>query len=252
MIQAISEMAERAVNRYAGFTSQLRGKVDVVLRRGAVDESLRSETVHRALDVARAYSTSEHAQLNDDTQTVAVAAHNAAIADLGGAQRSIPDRFADFIFSASLYSARLLAAQAERDVMTMAQHIRMNALRVDLYARSGRHTPSSAAAAVMIEDAQAPAFRFIDRIGRSYKSSKHIRDIYRQHLLNTYNEVYMDTVAEFGWDAVTITHPDPNFKWHGVEVSIVSGVQDAPLYYDIKDEVFHPSSQASITVRSDP
>lgn len=252
MIQQISEMAERAVGRYQGFTALLQGQAETVFRRGPTDESLRSDAFHTGLEAARAFASTEHAQLNDDTQKVAVAAHGAAIRDLGGNERTIPDRFAEFIFSASLYTARLLAAQTERDVMAMAQHNHTNALRVDLYVRSGRHTPSSAAAAVMIEDSQAPAFRFIDRAGRTYKSTKHIRDIYRQHLLNIYNEVYMDTVAEFGWEVVSISHPDPSYKWNGAEVLIVSSEQDdRPLYYDIKAEVFHPSSQALVTIATE-
>lgn len=244
----MTQMAERAVTRYQGFTALLAGQAEMVFRRGATDESLRDNAFHRGLDAARAFSSAEHAQMSDDTQTIAIAAHAQALSDLGVKQRTIPERFASFIFSASLYSARLLAAQAERDVMSMAQQMQTTALRVDLYARSGRHTPSSAAAAVMIEDSQAPAFRFIDRAGRAYKSTKHIRDLYRQHLLNIYNEVYMDVVAEHGWETVQISHPEPNFKWSGVEVMIVSGDDDRPLYYDIKDEVFHPSSQATITI----
>lgn len=244
----MTDMAQRAVTRYQGFTALLRGQTDLVMRRGPTDASLRDEAFHRGGDAARAFVNAEHAQLNDDTQTVATAAHKQALTDLGARQRTIPDRFAEFIFSASLYTARLLAAQAERDVMSMAQAMHTNALRVDIYARSGRHTTSSAAAAVMLEDAQAPAFRFIDRAGRAYKSTKHIRDLYRQHLLNIYNEVYIDTVAEFGWEIVKISHPDPNYKWQGQAVAIVSGDDDFPLYYDIKDEVFHPSSQATITI----
>lgn len=248
MIQQISELAERSVARYQGFVAILQGNADMVLRRGSIDESLRTDAMHRGLDAARAFSSAEHAQMNDDTQKVAFAAHAQAMTDLGAKERTIPDRFADFIFSASLFSARLLAGQAERDVMTMARHVHSNALRVDLYARSGRHTHSSAAAAVLLEDAAAPSFGFVDRAGRSYKSTKHIRDIYRQHLLHIYNEVYMDTVAEFGWEVVKINHPDPSFKWFGEPVAIVSYDDELPLYYDIKDQVFHPSSQATITI----
>jgi hypothetical protein len=249
VIYAISEMAERAVQRYQGFTAQLVGQAEVVFRRGATDESLRSDAFHTALDAARAFVCAEQAQLNDDTQMIAIAAHERAMTDLEAKQRTIPDRFADFIFSAALYTARIIAAQVDRDVMAMAQHNQTNALRVDLYVRSGRHTPSSATAAVMIEDSQAPAFRFVDRAGRSFKSTKHMRDVYRQHLLNIYNEVYMDSVAEFGWDAVTITHPDPSYRWFGEQVRIVSADDDRPLYYDIKAEVFHPSSHATLTIK---
>lgn len=249
MIEQLSEMAERSVARYAGLLARLSDQAQTVIRRGSTDETLRSEAFHRGGDAARSFVSFEQANLNDDTQTVAIAAHERALSDLGASPRTIPDRFGEFIFTAALYTTRLLAAQAERDVMAMAQKVHLNALRVDLYVRSGRHTPGSAKAAVMLEDSQEPAFGFVDRAGRTYKSSKHVRDVYRQHLLSTYNEVYMDTVAEFGWEIVKVSHPDPSYRWHGEPIAIVSGNDDFPLYYDVKGEVFHPSSHALVTIK---
>lgn len=249
MIQEFNDRAEAAVERYGHFLDILRSQADIAFRRGATDEGNRDEAFQTALSAARSYSTREHAEINDDTLTVAIAAHKRALTDLGAKQVAIPDRFADFIYSSAMYASRLLAAQAERDVMSMAQHIHTTALRVDLYVRTGRHTRSSAAAAVMLEDQHTPAFKFIDRAGRRFKSTKHIRDTYRMHMLHNYNEVYMDTVADHGHDSVFIDHPDPSFKWFGEEVAIVSGEHELPLYYDIKDEVFHPSSQATLTIK---
>jgi hypothetical protein len=248
VIADLTEMAERSVQRYDGFLASLRGEADLLFRRGAVAEALRDEIFYRSLELARGFSAREQAELNDDAQKIAIAAHERALSDLGARSETIADRFAEFIFSAALYSARLIAAQAERDVMNLSQHVSTNSMRVDLYVRSGRHTPSSAAAAVMLEDSEAPAFNFIDRVGRRYKSTKHIRDIYRASLLNIYNEVYMDVAVSAGHDSIFVQHPDPSFKWHGAELLVVSGAEGLPLYYDVKDEIFHPSSNATVTI----
>lgn len=248
MIADLTEMAERSVQRYDGFLASLRGEADLLFRRGSLIESVRDEIFHRSLELARTFSAREQAELNDDAQTVAIDAHERALTELGARSETIPDRFAEFIFSAALYSTRLIAAQAERDVMSLMQHISTNAMRVDLYVRSGRHTASSAAAAVMIEDSQAPAFNFIDRAGRRYKSTKHIRDIYRASLINISNEVFMDVVASAGHDSIFVQHPDPSYKWHGAELLVISGAEGLPLYYDVKDEIFHPSTNASVTI----
>jgi hypothetical protein len=128
----------------------------------------------------------------------------------------------------------------------MAQHIRNNAIRIDMNTRSGMSS-AQAAASIMLEDSHNPSFRFQDRVGRNFKSSKHIRDTVRQVLRNVWNEVYMDAVFDHGHQTVTITHQDPNFKWFGAEISLVSG-NDLPTFYDIRDEVFHPSSEARLTI----
>lgn len=249
----LTERAADAVERYSAFLNILRSQADTVFRRGPIDETLRQEAISVAQGAARSFLNLEQAFINEDTAEVARSAHSAALSDLGLPDTGIDDRFGEFVFQSAYYVTRIIAAQAERDVMTMAQHNQSTALRIDLYVRSGRHTPATAAAQVMIEDNQAPAFRFIDRMGRKFKASKHIRDIYRSHLLNVYNEVYMDVVATHGHDVVYVQHPEPNYKWNGVELVIVtgaSGTDDFPLYYDVKEEIFHPSSQSTLTIRS--
>lgn len=251
MNHRFTEMAAAGVDRYAGFLTTLRGQSELVFRRGPTNEELRLEALSVAQGAARSFLGLEQAWLNEDSADVARSAHSAALTDLGLDDTGIEDRFADFIFSSAAYVSRILAAQAERDIMTMVQHIQGTAMRIDLYVRSGRHTPATAAAQVMIEDNQAPAFRFIDRMGRKFKASKHIRDIYRQHLLHVYNEVYMDVVATHGHDSVFVDHPNPDYKWFGEELAIVTGGANDSLYlyYDLKDEIFHPSSDATVTIR---
>lgn len=250
-----TERATKAVDRYANFLNVLRSQADLVFRRGPTDETLRRDALSTAQGAARAYIDAEHAQINEDSADVARAAYNQVRDDMRLPEDGFAalDRLGDFIFSAAYYTSRLLAAQAERDVMSMAQHIQSTAMRVDLYARSGRHTLSSAAAAVMLEDREAPAFRYIDRLGRRYKATKHIRDAYRLHLLNLYNEVYMDVAAEHGHDILRVDHPEPTYKWAGQPLLIVTGAPNTdgfPLYYDVRDEIFHPSSAATLTLQS--
>jgi hypothetical protein len=251
MSQFFTERAEAAVVRYGYFLDVLRSQADVVFRRGPTDGRARDEAVAVAQDAARAFLSTEQGQVNDDSAEVARRAHSAALSDLGLSDAPLEDRFGEFVFSAAYYTSRVIAGQAERDVMTMAQHIQSTALRIDLYVRSGRHSLSSAAAAVMLEDRNAPAFKFMDRMGRRFKATKHIRDIYRQHLINIYNEVYMDVVASHGHEIVRVDHPEPTYKWFGEPLLIVTGAtntEDFPLYYDVREEIFHPSSRATLTI----
>lgn len=251
MNMQFTEKSNMAVDRYAVFLNILRSQADNVFRRGPTDERLRNEAEAVAMGAARSYVERESDIVRSDITEVAEIAHSTALSDLSVVPEPISERLREFAEDSAYYVSRILAAQAERDVITMAQHNQQTALRIDRYVRSGRHSPSTAAAQIMIEDNNSPAFRFIDRMGRKYKASKHIRDIYRQALINVYNEVYADTVADYGRDTVFVKHPDPGFKWHRAELVIVTGSSfDAlPLYYDVRDEIFHPSSQATITIK---
>jgi hypothetical protein len=242
----ITIFVDQAGDRYAHFLNILRSQVDVVMRRGPTSEMMREEARGVADGAARHYAGSEQGSLNDVGIDVANEAWVQARTDLGLEPAPIPEHYHLFIFESMAYAARLIAAQADRDVVAMAQHIRNNAIRIDMNTRAGA-SPSQAAAAVMLADAQNPSFRFQDRIGRNFKSSKHIRDTVRQSLRNIWNEVYMDAVFDHGHETVRIMHPDPNYEWFGEEVSLVSG-RDIPTFYDIRDEVFHPSSDARLTI----
>lgn len=249
MTDTIAAFVDQAGERYAHYLNILRSQVDVVMRRGPTDASLREEAVAVAGGAARSYASYEQGSLNDIGITIANEAWDQALKDLGISDRPIPEHYHEFIFETVAYLSRILAAQADRDVVAMAQHIRNNAIRVDMNIRAGK-SASQAAAAVMLDDAQNPTFRFTDRIGRNYKSSKHIRDAVRQNLRNIWNEVYTDAVFDHGHETVQITHPDPNFKWAGQEVSLVrEAARDIPYFYDIRDEVFHPSSDARLTIK---
>lgn len=245
-----SEMASQSVARYSAFLDFLRAQSDLAVRRDPTSETVRNETISVMRERARAFISLEQAHLNEDVMTIARRAHDQAVTDLELSPRVIDDRFANFIFQMVLYTTQQLAAQVERDVVTVSRYLALAAQRIDMKVRSGRHTQTSALASVMLEDRTAQTFRFVDRMGRNYKATKHIRDTYRLHLLNTYNEVYMDVMAEYGVDELEVYHPDPNYKWAGTLLSI-TGEGDETLFYDVRDAIFHPGSDAVLSIPKD-
>ena len=243
-------MSSLSQGRYSSYLDFLRSLVEQAGRRDITSENVRNDIARTARDRAREFLALEQAYLNEDTAEVARRAHASAQSDLELPQGSIDDRFADFIYRSALYTTQLLAAQAERDVIAVERHLSTLAQRVDIKIRTGQHNMTSALTSVLIEDRSSPPFRYVDRLGRNYKSTKHIRDVYRQHLLNIYNEVYLDIAAEHGVETLEIGHPEPSYKWAGTLVSI-DGEGDDPLYYDVRDEIFHPGSDAFLTMPGD-
>lgn len=241
-----TELAGAAVRRYGFFADILRGQARLALARNAVDERARNEVVNNCHDAAREYASHERSRLMEDTESIVEAAYAQALRDLDLEQEDPPADLEDFAGSAVGYTARLLQVQSDTDVMAVAQHVRRQAQRIDLYVRSGKFTPTSAASKVALEEGNTPAFRFKDRLGRVFKSTKRVRDVYRQHLLLTYNEVYIDALGARGEQFVMVAHPDPNYRWAGTRLALVPDT-DAPLYYDLRDEIFHPGSNATVT-----
>jgi hypothetical protein len=245
----LNACVEQAGSRYQNFLDVLRAQVDAVMRNGPTNIVLREEALALGTEAARQYAGTEQGYLNDAAMDVAYAAYETASQDLGAASPTGLEEHHNFIFEVAAYAARNIAAQADRDVMTMAHQIRDNGLRVHFNTRSGMSL-HEAAASVIVENATNPVFKFADRLGRNYKSSKLVRDTVRQNMLHTYNEIYMHTVFEAGHDTVQVTHPDPNYKWFGKELSITSNDAGVPTYHEVRDEIFHPSTDARITLEA--
>lgn len=242
----ITERAAMAVTRYGHFLDIARNQVFNGLSRDPLSETARMNAVADARAAAGAFLSFEHAVINEDTADIARMASQQARSDIGLGPAPIEDRFAEFIFNAASWAIEKVRAQTARDVATVADSLREGAQRIDLYMRSGRYSLVAAVAQVT-KDTSTPGFRFTDRLGRNFKPSKHVRDTYRLHLLNTYNEVYMDVIAAHGGELVAVTHPDPNYRWYGEVLAIVPGHKDVPLFYDVRDEIFHPGSDATLT-----
>lgn len=245
----LAQCCEDAAGRYQNFLNILRSQVDAVMRNGPTDIRLRDEAVGVATDAARQYASYEQGCLNESAMDAAYCGYETCCEDLDMPSPDGLEEHHAFIFEVAAYAARTIAAQADRDVVTMAQQIRDNGLRVDFNMRSGMSL-GAAAASVLVENAINPVFKFADRLGRTYKSSKLVRDTVRQNLLHTYNELYMQTAFEAGHDTLEVTHPDPNFKWFGKQLSIVSNDAGIPTYHEVRDEIFHPSSDARVTLEA--
>lgn len=247
MLDLIAEMTNEAGVRYGLFLENIRAQADRVLNSDPTNMAKVEECIALCREIARQYVSMEQATLNDESVEISNEALQQINLDVGTQTPALDDRFAQFIFSAVSYTVSIIAGQVERDLAAIAQHLRIGAQRVDLYVRSGRYTKTMAVAQVGQDNVQSPVFRFTDRMGRNYKSSKHIRDIYRHHLLTTYNEVYLDLAAEHGHDTLYVWHPDPSYRWFNSKLALVSGT-GSPLYYDYREEVFHPSSNALLTL----
>lgn len=245
----LAAIADAAGSRYQNFLDVLRSQVDAVMRQNPIDVLARDQAVANATDAARSYAGMEQGRLNETLMDCAFDSYETSCSECS---LEAPDGLEEhhaFIFECAAYACRIIAAQADRDVVTMAQQIRDNGLRVDFNMRAGMSL-NEATASVLVENATNPVFKFADRLGRNYKSSKLIRDTVRQTHINAWNEIYMHTAFEAGHDTVHITHPDPNYKWFGQEISIVSNDAGIPTYHEVRDEVFHPSSDARIALEA--
>lgn len=241
----VTQRAIDAASRYEQFTDGLVRQFEIALQNDPTDARVRDQANGVARAQAVDYLDNEADVIGIDTQSFATSAYEQAAEDAGHATVSLPEELADHWEQTGQHLRETLAAQASRDIAALSQEIQVAAIRASTAARAGQ-SPQAALAAMLVDHAQGPRFRFTDRMGRRFAATKHVRDQYRQHLVLSQNEAVLYAAAEAGLDTVTIRHPEPRHRWNGHVVTTGEGEGDS--YYDIRDEVFHPSTDAYLSV----
>lgn len=136
-----------------------------------------------------------------------------------------------------------IATQIERDVMFLMQSLRKSALQIKLSSRSRQVSVRQAMMEYKISTSMELQFFFHDRGNQKWPSRKYVRSVWRHNLLHLYNEIVLLTLADHGVDKAVVSHIDPKSEFHGLEVSIATN-SALPTYAEIRNEVFHPNSNA--------
>lgn len=188
-----------------------------------------------------------------ETERELIAARSAEIASeatrttlVSLASRDAPDftdAVSDHLSAAERYLDHELSIQVERDIAFLVQSLRRTYLQVAIAARSTGMPPRAALIQYQVGNATELHFFFHDRQGQKWPSRKFVRAIWRHHLLSLYNEVVLLILADHGVTQAQVENINPTNFNHGMIIAMSSG-SSLPTYSEIRNEVFHPNSDA--------
>jgi hypothetical protein len=136
-----------------------------------------------------------------------------------------------------------LSVQVERDVNMLLEALKRAALQVRLSAKARGISPKAALIEYLLSSSLELQFFFHDRGNQKWPSRKFVRSVWRHALLSAYNEVVLLTLADHRIDRAFVLHTDPASQFHGLEIS-VSTNSALPTYSEVRNEIFHPNSNA--------
>lgn len=242
---ALSHEADQAARRYAALVEVWRG-----VYAGAVSAadfgSARAlararEAAHAA---ARTYLETERALITVTLPGVAHEAHrNARVAARVSDALALPEPTGELLSATQSYLESELAAQVARDIALLLRRLRGAALEIGLAAQVQGTPFRTAAIQWCAHRGDTLRFHVADRRGRKWPSQSFVRAAWRQTLLDVYNLSVLETLAEQGIDHAVVRHPSPDGAVDGLVVALLPGTDHA-TYAEIRDEVFHPNSDA--------
>lgn len=251
MIQnVINKDAERAANRYGVLLDTMRNLfLDTALRRDVTSEATRRAMRDQIYVVGRDLLARESQFARESASQIAISALRNAHNDLGSIfnQAHYESALNDALRETGAYLEREIAAQIERDIAQLERQTRQVAVQVGLLASKEGISKEQALLKQRVRGLPDLRFFFMDRSAKRWSSDRFIRAIWRQSMLAIYNEFYMTTAIEAGVNTLYVAHRDPQNRNHGRAIAITA---DGSLntYLDLKDEVFHPNSEAVLSL----
>lgn len=236
-----TEVSHQAGVRYQTVLSTFRGMLFAFL---AQPFSIRmaADLRRNAVEVGRMFIRSEEPLIEEALEESARSAVETAQRDLGLTVRAeISSAQSAFLAQHNDYLLSEVQAQLSRDVEMLVRRYREFGLEAHLNQTAGE---GLIAPRVTTDRTR---FYFRDRVGRLYPSQKFIRSVWRHSLVTIGAEFYCMEAVSAGAQEVEVVHPDVGSRFNGLRIGLTER-SSAPAFIDVRDEVFHPQSQAVLKV----
>jgi hypothetical protein len=201
----------------------------------------------RAYEIANSYIEGERQAIANSFEGIVREALRATGAELGLAVASeMTDAISAHADDVRGYLLHELLVQIERDILFLKSTLGRMALQVSLAARASGKTTRAALLTYQVGNQADMQFLFHDRRGNKWPSQRFVRAVTRHALITIYNETVLQVLADHGLSTAVISHLSAQADANGMKVSLLPG-SSLPVYGEIRNEVFHPNSDAIIT-----
>jgi len=241
----MTEEAELAALRYATLVEGWRALYARALDAADFGTPRQLRRVEEeAYAIARTFLEQEARAITEATTNIAYRAYRTTLEELSvETSDEIPEAVSEHLNAAESYLRHELSVQIERDIAFLKHSLRRTILQVNLAARSKGVPHRAALMEYRIGNAAELHFFFHDRGNQKWPSRKFVRAVWRHHLLAVYNEVVLMTLADHGLEKAQVSHLNPTSQYHGQVIAMSAG-SSLPIYAEIRNEVFHPNSDA--------
>jgi hypothetical protein len=247
--QAMTAEAEAAAVRYGAVVEGWRALYQRELDASDFGSSRQMGRITaQAYSIGRQYIDTEADEIAEVSERIAREAQGATLRDLKLPVASeLTEAVTEHLSDSESYLLHELSIQIERDIAFLKQSLRKAALQVTIGARAQKIPIRAALMQYRIGNATELFFFFHDRRNQKWPSRKFVRAVWRHHLLSLYNETVLLTLADHGIDKAQVLHANPQANSHGMIVSMSSGTA-MPTYSEIRNEIFHPNSDAILAL----
>lgn len=240
MTPLLDNISEQGGERYVGLLNEFREILWNAMRQNPLDARQREFLKASAINSAVAYRETEETAFEFSLDQVAEEVERRFLRDTGASLKFDEIEFAsEYLVDIQRFFSTELTSQIQRDI-TQAEK-RYSDFRLSVFTTSKvTNSPEEAHVLALLDSREQMKFYFRDRGGRRHPSQKFVRGLLRHSLLIAGVELYSMAAS---YAASHMEVDNPGSKSHGLKVGFRSE-QGYPLLADIRDEIFHPNSNA--------
>lgn len=150
------------------------------------------------------------------------------------------EEYMEYLSDFSVYVYNSIKHQVAKDILFATQKLRVESIK--LLNTNGDYFN-------LVMNYKDPEFVFNDKAGRNLPSKKYIRTMVRDYFVKSYNDIFVENLLLNGVNEVEVDHIDTNHKHYGLILSI-NDSENELNYFNVRDDVFHPNSNAVLKVVS--
>jgi hypothetical protein len=246
MKSLLDNLSMQSGERYVDLLNSFRNLLWNAMRQNPKDMRNRTYLKETALERARTFRETEQAMFDFSLENVVSQVQQKLFADTGVGVNFDEITFAnDYLDDIRRYFGTELTSQLQRDVAQIERRLSDFSLEVFMTERS-TNDPIQAHMSALIDTRENMKFYFKDRSGRRNLSQKFVRATTRQALLTAAIELYAIGASLIG-DHMEVVHFEGSAKANGIKIGF-RREQGFPLLSDVRDEIFHPNSNAFLKV----
>lgn len=251
MIRKIDFQADQANARYIAFLGTLKTAYSGAINTDPTSEEVKTQLRRDSLRLAADYRDKEVEAFTFILEDIAKDALR-----LLAQEQQLLVGVSELSEVATLYMTKLvdfyeseITSQLHRDIAVNMSNIENIGLEVFHRQQSGEDI-RIAIAKTLLDRVETAPFYFRDRSGRRHPSQRYVRMSFRQTLLYGALQTYSIEASIRSANYMIVRHPENKASVEGTLLGFRRD-QNLPLISDVKDEIFHPNSNAFVEAKFD-
>lgn len=242
MKSLLDRFSSNSGDRYVDLLNGIRGLLWNAMSQNPEDMRSREYLKRGALDKARDYRATEEVMFEASLEAITAKVEQIFKQDTGVDIRFSEIPFAvEYLFDLRRFFSTELTSQLQRDIAQLERRLADFSVEVFMNSRNSQD-PIQAHMNALINTREQMKFYFKDRAGRKHLSQKFVRNTTRHTLLSAAVELYA-IAASFVASHMEVTHSEGSSKAAGSLIGF-RREQGFPLLAEVRDEIFHPNSDA--------